>query len=204
MRCPFLPQDRVDISEAITCLYTSDVETECRSHDAIETSGEVPERSAKKSTAMPRARAKQSAFGSSRGQRSVWRHSNASEHVRSDCAARTTLAQTQLNSTITSLDSVVQKVSTTHLHKRGRMFRIGSAKLVCRLELEGTTLIAYKLFEREGSCFANRRWQEHSSFSDEVAMATGTCSSKTLASCESGNGIKSCRHDDKCTWEIES
>ena len=25
-------------------------------------------------------------------------------------------------------------------------------------------------------------------------MATGTCSSKTLASCESGNGIKACRH----------
>ena len=44
----------------------------------------------------------------------AWRHSNASVHVWSDCAARTTLAQTQLNSTITSLDSVVQKVSTTH------------------------------------------------------------------------------------------
>ena len=27
-------------------------------------------------------------------------------------------------------------------------------------------------------------------------MATGTCSSKTLASCESGNGIKACRHVD--------
>ena len=28
--------------------------------------------------------------------------------------------------------------------------------------------------------------------------------SKTLASCESGNGIKSCRYVDKSTWEIES
>ena len=77
---------------------TSDVETESRSHDAIETSGEVPERSVKKSTAVPRVRAKQSALGSARGERVGWRHSNTSEHVWSDCAARTTLAQAQLNS----------------------------------------------------------------------------------------------------------
>ena len=83
-------------------------------------------------------------------------------------------------------------------------FRTGSAKLVCRLEPEATTLIAYRLFEREGSCFVKRCWQEHSSYTDEDAMATGTCSSKPLASCESGNGIKSCRDVDTSTWEIES
>ena len=67
------------------------------------------------------------------------------------------------------------------------MFKIGSAKLVCRQELEAATLIAYGLFEREHSCFAKMSWQEHLSFSDEDAVATGTCSTKTLASCESGN-----------------
>ena len=41
-----------------------------------------------------------------------------------------------------------------------------------------------------------KSWQEHSPYADEDAMATGACSSKTLASCESGNGIKSCRHLD--------
>ena len=83
------------------------------------------------------------------------------------------------------------------------MFRVGSAKLVCRLEPEATTLIAHGLFEREGSCFAKKSWQEHSPYADEDAMATGTCSSKTLASCESGNGIKSCRHVDAKIGETE-
>ena len=35
-------------------------------------------------------------------------------------------------------------------------------------------------------------------------MAAGTCcSSKTLASCESGNGIKSCRHQDAKIGQTE-
>ena len=34
-------------------------------------------------------------------------------------------------------------------------------------------------------------------------MATGTCSSKTLASCESGNGIKACRHGDAKIGQTE-
>ena len=34
-------------------------------------------------------------------------------------------------------------------------------------------------------------------------MATGTFSSKTLASCESGNGIKSCRHVDAKIGQTE-
>ena len=57
---------------------------------------------------------------------------------------------------------------TAQEHKR--VFRIGSAKLVCRLEPEATTLIAYGLFEFEGSCFAKRNWQEHSSKIDEDAF----------------------------------
>ena len=34
-------------------------------------------------------------------------------------------------------------------------------------------------------------------------MASGTCSSETLASCESGNGIKSCRHFDAKIGQTE-
>ena len=82
------------------------------------------------------------------------------------------------------------------------MLRIGFAELVCRLEPETTTLIAYK-FECKSNCFAKRnwqgkrKWQEHSSHTDEDAMAARTCSSKTLTSCESSTRIKSCRHVDE-------
>ena len=84
---------------------------------------------------------------------------------------------------------------------KGRVFRIGSAKLACRLELEATTLIAHGLFERR------QLLRE-----EELARAlviyrrgcyTGTCSSKTLASCESGNEVKSCRHLDAKSGETE-
>ena len=53
------------------------------------------------------------------------------------------------------------------------MLRIGFAKLVCRLESETTTLIAYRFFECKSNCFAKRSWQEHSSHTDEDAVATG-------------------------------
>ena len=79
-----------------------------------------------------------------------------------------------------------------------------SAKLVCRLESEATTLTAYRFFESESNCLAKRNWQEHPSYTDDGAVATRTCSSKTLTSCESGNRIKSCRHVDENTWEIGS
>ena len=84
------------------------------------------------------------------------------------------------------------------------MCRIRSAKLVCRLEAETATLIAYRFFDCESNCLAKRSWQEHSSYTDEDAMATGTCSSETLTSRESSNGIESCRHVDESTWKIES
>ena len=83
------------------------------------------------------------------------------------------------------------------------MLRIGFAKFVCRLESETTTLIAYRYFECESNCLAKRNWQEHPSHTDEDAVATRTCSSKTLASCESGIRIKSCRHVDENTSKIE-
>ena len=89
----------VDISVAIKCLARAMSNPKAGHMTQLKRVGEVPEMSAKKSTAVHRARAKQSALGSARGQRLGWRHSNASEHVWSDCAARTTFAQTQLNST---------------------------------------------------------------------------------------------------------
>ena len=52
------------------------------------------------------------------------------------------------------------------------MLRTGSAKLVCRLELEATTFTAHRLFKREGSCIAKRSWQEHSSHTDEDVVAS--------------------------------
>ena len=88
------------------------------------------------------------------------------------------------------------------LTKRG-CSGLGLQSLFCRLAPEARTLIAHKLFEREGSFIAKRSWQEHSSHTDEDAVATGTCSSKTLASCKRSNGIKYCRHVDESTWEIE-
>ena len=84
------------------------------------------------------------------------------------------------------------------------MLRIGFAKLVCRLEYETTTLTAYRFFECKSNCLTKRNWQEHPSHTDEDAVAIRTRSSKTLASCESGIRIKSCRHVDENTWEIEN
>ena len=83
------------------------------------------------------------------------------------------------------------------------MLRIGSAKLVCPLEPEAATVIEYGVFERDCSCFAKRSWQEHSTCTDEDDMATGTCSSKILASCESGKRINFCRHLDAKSGQTE-
>ena len=98
MRCADLAQDRVDISEAIKCLARAMSKPKAGHMTQMK-------RVARYLKGVPRkalqytAREKKSALGSARGQRLGWRHSNASEHVWSDCAKRTTLAQTQLNST---------------------------------------------------------------------------------------------------------
>ena len=100
-----------------------------RSHDATEKTCDVLERSAEQSIAVARARSKQSALGSARGQRLGWRHSIASKHVWSDCAERTTVAQTQLNRTknVVGLSSAE---SEYYALTKKRMLRTGSAKLV--------------------------------------------------------------------------
>ena len=58
MLCAYLAQDRVDISEAVKMSGTSNVETKSWSHDAVETRGEVPERSAEESTTVHRSETK--------------------------------------------------------------------------------------------------------------------------------------------------
>ena len=68
MRCAYLAQDRADISESIKCLARGMSKTKNRLHDAVETCGEVPERSAKEGTAVLRTGTEQSTFGSARGQ----------------------------------------------------------------------------------------------------------------------------------------
>ena len=80
------------------------------------------------------------------------------------------------------------------------MLRIGFAKFVCQLESEATTFTAYRFSE----CLTKRDRQEHPSHADEDALAARTCSSETLASCESGNRIKSCRHVDESFWKIKN
>ena len=96
----------------------------------------------------------------------------------------------------------MQKASTTHSQKEDAqdwVCKACSADWHLKLQLSSHTDL-----EREGSFIAKRSWQEHSSHTYEDAVATGTCSSTTLASCKSSNGIKSCRHVDESTWEIEN
>ena len=114
--------------------YTSDVETESRTHDAIETSCEVPERSAEKSIAVHRARAKRSSVRSACGQRLGWRHSNASKHVWSDRAERSTFAQTQFKNVI----GLSSADSEYHSLTKGGCSGLGLQSLFadCKLKLQ--------------------------------------------------------------------
>ena len=77
------------------------------------------------------------------------------------------------------------------------MLQSGFAELVCKLEPETTTLIAYRFFECKSNCFAKKNWQEHSSHTKKDAMAARTRSSKTFTSCESSIRIKFCKPVDE-------
>ena len=68
MRCAYLAQDRVNIFEAIKCLARAMSKPKAGHMTQLKRVGEVPQRSAKKSTAVPHAKAKKSALGSARGQ----------------------------------------------------------------------------------------------------------------------------------------
>ena len=114
MRCAYLAQDRVDSSEAIKCLAQAMSKPKAGHMTQLKRVRYVKE--------VPRKALQQPskcAFGSARGQRLGWRHSNASEEVWSDCAERTIFAQTQFNSTKRDWTSVVQKVSTTPSQREG-------------------------------------------------------------------------------------
>ena len=112
LRCVFLAQDRVDISEAMKVSCMSDVETESKSHDTIETLNECPEKYAV--------------------HRATW---TAMMVLEDTVTRRNTSGVIGENDTYsdtaqqykTTLDSAVQKES---IYKR-RMFRIWSANGCC-------------------------------------------------------------------------
>ena len=68
----------------------------------------------------------------------------------------------------------MRKASTTHSRREDAQDWV--CKACFPTAIEATTLIAHRLFEREGSCIAKRSWQEHSSHTDVDAAATGACS----------------------------
>ena len=134
---------------------TSDAETESRTHDTIERSCEVLERSAEKSIVVPCARSKRSSLGSARGKRWGWRHSNVSKHVWSDRTERSTFDQTQFNSS--KCDGTQQcGMQVLRIHE-GRMLRTGSAKP----------------FLRTGTCCYNFHSNADSSIAKAVASRRG-------------------------------
>ena len=102
MRCAYLVQDRVDIFEAIKCLARAMSKPRAGHMTQLKLVARylkgVPRTTMQQLRAVHRARPKQSALGSA-GQRLGWRHSNSSKHVWSDCAERSTLVQTQSDST---------------------------------------------------------------------------------------------------------
>ena len=98
MRCASLAQDRVDISEAIKCLARAMSKPKTRPMTQLKRAARYLKESAEKSISAPCARSKRSSLGSARGQRLGWRHNDASKHVWSDRAERSTFAQTQFNS----------------------------------------------------------------------------------------------------------
>ena len=97
--------------------FSRNVTTDSKTHDAVETSGEVLERSAKKSTAVSREGAKRSAVGRARGQQQGWRPSVVLKHIWSGLAERKNTCSDTVPQCKTSLDAVVLKVSSAHSEK---------------------------------------------------------------------------------------
>ena len=202
MRCAYLAQDRADISEANTCLARG--MSKPRTGHMIQL-----KRVARHSKGVPRKAQQYPAQEKSTAHLEV--------HVDSDWAGDTVTRRSttgvivRRGQHLLRHSSTVQKViglssaeSEYYALAKGGMFRIGFAKLVCRLEPGTTALVAYRFFECKSNCFAKRNWQEHSSHADEDALAARTRSSKTLTSCESSIRIKSCRHVDESPWKIKN
>ena len=99
-------------SNQMSC--TSDVETESRTHDTIETCCQVRVRRAENTISVHRARSKRRSLRSARGQRLGWNHSIASKHVWEWSRAEVDICPDTVQQFKTLLDSVVRKASTTH------------------------------------------------------------------------------------------
>ena len=186
MRCAYLAQDRADISEAIKCLARG--MSKPRIGHMIQL-----KRVARYLKGVPRKAQQYPAQEQSKAHLEV----HVDSHWAGDTVTRrsTTGVIVRRGQHLPRHSSTVQNViglsSAESKYHAGRMLSIGFARLICRLEPETTTLIAYRLFECKSSCFAKRNWQEHSSHTDKDAMAARTRSSKTLTSCESSIRIKS-------------
>ena len=166
MRCAYLALDRVDISEAIKCLARALSKPKAGRMTQLK-------RVARCLKGVPRKALQDPWKEPSSAHLEVhvdsdWAGDTATRRRRSGVIVRRGPHLLRHSSTVQSVIGLKGAESEYYALTKG-VFRVGSAKLVCRLEPEATTLIAYGVFEREGSCFAKRSWQEHSSFSDEDA-----------------------------------
>ena len=201
MRRPHLAQDRVDISEAIKCLARAMPRPRAGNMTQLK-------RAARYLKGVPRKALQYPAQDPSEAHLEV--------HVESDGAGDTATCRStsgviarrgrhliRHSSTVQNVMGLSSAECKYYAFTKGGCSGLGLQSLFADWNL-AATFTAHRLFKREGSCIAKRSWQEHSSHTDEDVVATRTCSSKTLASCESRNGIKSCRHVAESTWQIEN
>ena len=131
---------------------------------------------------------------------SDWAGDTATRRSRSGVIVRRGLHLLRRSSTVQNVLGLSSAESEYHALTKGGCsgLRLQSLFADWNLKLQ---LSLHTDSSSEGSCFAMRSWQEHSSNTNEDAMATGTCgSSKTLASCESGNGIQILQTSRRKDW----
>ena len=169
MRCAYLAQDRVDISEAIKCLARAMSKPRAGHMTQLIRAARYLEGMPRKSIAVPCARSKQRALRSARGRRlDTARRSTSGVVVR---RGRQLLRH---SSTVQNVIGLSSAESEYYALTKGGCSGLGLQSLFADWNLKlQLTLIAHRLFKREGSCIVKRSWQEHSSHTDKDAVATG-------------------------------
>ena len=163
MRCAHLAQDRVDISEAIKCLARA-MSKPKEGHTT------QLKRVARYLKGVPRKALQYPAQDPSGAHLEV--------HVDSDWSGDTTHA---LEHTVQNVIGLSSAESEYYALTKGGFSGLGLQSLFAdwnlklQLSLHADSSSGRQLLREES-------WQEHPSYADEDAMATGTCSSKTLAS----------------------
>ena len=156
MRCAYLAQDRVDMSEAIKCLSQAMSQPKAGHMTQLQ-------RLARYLKGVPRKALRHLTQDPSKAQLEV--------HVDSDWAgdpvSRRSISGVLLtrqkhllrhSCTVQHVIGLSSAESEYYALTKGRVCRIWTAKLVCRLEFEVADHTAYRLFERQGSCVAKRSW----------------------------------------------